>query len=254
MYTTIVVRKIILSILLVIIVISGVIFGLKINNEQVTMPNEENVGTIQSAESPQAEGFNKTKYSIDEPGSIWWVVNKTRPLPEGYVTSDLVVPAVKLRLSPDAEQMQFSKTAEPALIEMFNAASKDGIALVFGSGYRSYSLQKQFYDSYVAQDGQEAADRYSAKPGTSEHQTGLTFDVVANNGKCHLEICFEDTPEGQWVKENSYKYGFIVRYLDGKELITGYQYEPWHLRFVGKELATELNKTGQTMEEFFSLN
>jgi D-alanyl-D-alanine carboxypeptidase len=150
--------------------------------------------------------------------------------------------------------MQFSKTAEPALISMFNAATKDGVSLIFGSGYRSESLQKQFYDSYVAKDGKEAADKYSAVPGTSEHQTGLAFDATSASGKCHLEICWAETPEGQWVKNNSYRYGFIVRYLDGKESVTTYQYEPWHLRYVGVELATELHKTGQTMEEFFGPN
>ncbi len=218
----------------------------QIQNEQKSKATDE--------ATPQPRGFDKTQYSIDEPGSIWWIVNKTRPLPDGYVPADLVTPAVKLRLGAGAPQMQFSKTAEDALIKMFNAAAKDGIILVFGSGYRSYALQKQFYDSYVAQDGQAAADRYSARPGTSEHQTGLSFDATNVSENCHLEICFAETPEGAWIKNNSYKYGYIVRYPNGKESITGYQYEPWHLRYVGTELATELQKTGQTMEEFFDLN
>ena len=149
--------------------------------------------------------------------------------------------------------MQISGQTEIALNEMFAGATNDGITLVFGSGYRSYELQKQFYDSYVAKDGQAAADRYSARPGTSEHQTGLSFDATSVSEKCHLEVCFVDTPEGQWIKANSYKYGFIIRYPDGKESVTGYQYEPWHLRYVGVELANELQKTGQTMEEFFGL-
>lgn len=204
--------------------------------------------------TPVQSTFDKTKYSIDQPGSIWWIVNKKRALPKGYVPADLTVPNVKLRLGKEAEQMQFSKTAEPALIDMFSAASKDGVALVFGSGYRSEALQKQFYDSYVAKDGKEAADKYSAVPGTSEHQTGLAFDATSVGEKCHLEICWANTREGQWVKNNSYKYGFSVRYLDGKETVTTYQYEPWHLRYVGVELATELHKSGQSMEEFFGLN
>lgn len=212
----------------------------------------------QISQAPEGTGletqvFNKTKYSIDKPGSIWWIVNKNRALPKGYVPPDLIVPSVKLRLGKDAEQMQFAGQAEIALNEMFAAAQKDGVTLVLGSGYRSEALQKEFYDSYVAKDGKEAADKYSAVPGTSEHQTGLAFDATNISEKCHLEICFADSPEGQWIKNNSYKYGFIVRYLEGKESVTGYQYEPWHLRYVGPELAAELQKTGQTMEEYFGL-
>lgn len=219
-----------------------------ITNREVTTQQPQEKQT----EQPQPE-FDKTTFSIDQPGSLWWIVNKSRPLPEGYVPPDLSAPPVKLRLGEGAEQMKFSAQATPALKEMFTDASKDGEILVFGSGYRSHTLQKQFYDSYVAQDGQVAADRYSARPGTSEHQTGLSFDATSVKEKCHLEICFADTPEGQWIKNNSYKYGFIIRYPDGKESVTGYQYEPWHLRYVGIELATELQKTGQTMEEFFGL-
>lgn len=203
---------------------------------------------------PIDQGFNKNVYKLDEPGSPWWVVNKIRPLPAGYVPSDLIVPNVKLRLAPSAEQMQFSKSAQPALEEMFAAAKQDGVELVFGSGYRSEAYQRTLYNGYVAQDGQAAADRYSARPGTSEHQTGLSFDATAANGACHLEKCFEDTPEGTWLAANAYKYGFIIRYVEGKELVTGYDYEPWHMRYIGKELALEMHSTGiQTLEEFFGL-
>lgn len=218
-------------------------------NQQKNVSERQGDGSL----SEQPKTFNKTKYSIDQPGSIWWIVNKNRPLPKGYVPPDLLVPVVKLRLAKEAEQMQFSGKAETALNEMFAAAQKDGVVLVFGSGYRSEALQKEFYDSYVAKDGKEAADKYSAIPGTSEHQTGLSFDATSVNEKCHLEICFAETPEGKWIKANSYKYGFIIRYPEGKESITTYQFEPWHLRYVGTELAAELQRTGQTMEEFFDL-
>lgn len=201
-----------------------------------------------------ATGFDKTLFKLDEPGSPWWVVNKKRPLPKGYIPPDLIVPDVKLRLNASAEQMQFSQLATPALIEMFEAATRNNVVLIFGSGYRSEALQRQFYNSYVAQDGIAAADRYSARPGTSEHQTGLSFDATANSGACHLEKCFADTPEGKWLAENSYKYGFIIRYVEGKEAITGYDYEPWHMRYVGKELSMEMHRSGiQTLEEFFGL-
>ena len=213
-----------------------------------------NAPVLEELPQPTEEvGFDASQHSIDEPGSPWWIVNRERPLPDGYVPPDLTIPNVRLRLDPSAEQMQFSRQATPAIEEMFAAAQADGVELVFGSGYRSEALQRQFYESYVARDGQAAADRYSARPGTSEHQTGLAVDITTPSGVCHLEICFEDTPQGQWVAENAHKHGFIIRYLDSKEDITGYQYEPWHLRYVGVELATELHEANQTMEEFFDL-
>jgi len=149
--------------------------------------------------------------------------------------------------------MQISEVAADDLVDMFNAAENDGVELVFGSGYRSYALQKQFYDSYVTRDGQAAADRYSARPGTSEHQTGLSFDATSPSGSCHLEICFETTDQGEWLAENAYEWGYTLRYRKGKEKVTGYQYEPWHFRYVGSDLATELYEKDKTLEEFFNL-
>jgi D-alanyl-D-alanine carboxypeptidase len=202
----------------------------------------------------QPAGFNKQLHPLDEPGSPWWVVNKKRPLPAGYVPPDLVVPDVRLRLDRSAEQMHFSNQATPALKEMFAAAAQEGVNLVFGSGYRSEAYQRTLYNGYVASVGQTEADRVSARPGTSEHQTGLAFDATSASGQCHLEACFADLPEGKWLAAHAYEYGFVLRYPNGKESITGYTYEPWHMRFVGKELATEMHRTGfQTLEEFFGL-
>jgi D-alanyl-D-alanine carboxypeptidase len=254
-------RRLIIAVMtLVIVGFAGWYFLIRDTEESSTAQNtqssaQSNQSNDDTSTTSSANEIDKNKYSVSEPGSPWWVVNKKRPLPAGYVPPDLVVPAVKLRLVASAEQMQFSKSAESALIKMFAAAAKDKITLVFGSGYRSEALQRQFYNQYVNQSGQQAADTFSARPGTSEHQTGLSFDVTSANGACHLETCFKDTPEGKWVATNGYKYGFIIRYPDGKTSITGYQYEPWHLRYVGTELATEMKRTGvQTMEEFFDLS
>lgn len=202
--------------------------------------------------SNKESSFDKTKHSLTDPNSIWVVVNKKRGIDTSFVP-ELTVPNVKLRLSAAAEQMQFSKLAEPALLELFESAKNNNTPLVFGSGYRSALTQAEFYNSYEARDGQEAADTYSARPGHSEHQTGLSTDITSPDGKCHLEICWADTPEGQWLAKNSYKYGFIIRYPKDKQDITGYQYEPWHIRYVGKELAKELHSSNKTLEEFFDL-
>ncbi|MDQ3065001.1 MAG: M15 family metallopeptidase [bacterium] len=202
----------------------------------------------------ESKTFDKTEFSFSDSGSPWWVVNKTRPLPQGYVPPDLIVPNVRLRLGASNEQMQISSQIESDLKAMFAAATNEHVSLVFGSGYRSEALQRQFYNSYVAQDGQAEADRLSARPGTSEHQTGLSFDATSPSGKCHLETCFEDLPEGKWLRENAHKYGFIIRYVKGEESVTGYDYEPWHIRWVGKTLSSEMRRTNvQTLEEFFGL-
>lgn len=225
-----------------------------INNTGEKKASKEQDQKMNDPSSSQTDSvFNKTQYSLTDPSSIWVIVNKQNPLPLSY-KPDLTVPNVELRLDPSQEQMQINKTTEPALVEMFSAAKKDRINLVFGSGYRSSDLQKQFYDSYVASDGQAAADTYSARPGFSEHQTGFSADITSANGKCHLEICWENTNEGKWVRDNASKFGFIIRYKKGKDSITGYQYEPWHLRYVGKQLSAELTKTGLTLEEFFRLS
>lgn len=240
----------ILAIIVAALAIGFVVLRGRPDDPTATAPSQ----TVDKASiTKTTKSFDKTKYSLSEPGSLWLVVNKSRPIPSGYAPA-LAVPNVRLRLGAGEEQMQFSKAAIPAVETMFKAATKDGVTLVFGSGYRSFTLQKSFYDSYVARDGQAAADRYSARPGTSEHQTGLAFDATTTNGTCHLSQCFEDTPEGRWLAAHAHEYGFTLRYKQDTEKITGYKYEPWHFRYVGLELAAELQKSNQTLEEFFDLD
>lgn len=205
------------------------------------------------ASGQSTNDLDKTQYSIDDKASLWWIVNKDRPLPAGYTPNDLTTPSVPLRLSPNTEQMKLSSKVVPDLQRMFDAARSAGHALTFASGYRSEAYQKQLYDSYVARDGQADADKYSARPGTSEHQTGYALDICLAKSSCELEESFGGTPAGKWLADNAHNYGFVVRYLKNKDAITGYQYEPWHFRYVGKSLATELYDTGKTMEEYFGL-
>ncbi len=230
-------------------------FGIWLVQRKAAAPSPHTNKNSSANNSSSTPGFDKNRYSIDDPTSLWIVVNKKRPLQGGetYVPADLIVPAVPLRLEKTAEQMQVAKRIEPSMIEMFNAAKKEGLQFSLGSGYRSYSLQKQFYEGYVKTLGQAEADRTSARPGTSEHQTGLSYDIEATNQKCHLDKCLADLPDGKWLAAHAHEYGFIIRYPAGKEAITGYDYEPWHLRYVGKDLAAELHRTNQTMEEFFGL-
>ena len=197
--------------------------------------------------------INTQLHSTDKPGSIWWIVNKKRPLPAGYVPPDMSIPNVTLRLDRDNESMKVNSSITKNVEDLFAAAQQAGNPLLFASGYRSEEYQRQLYQSYVEQGGQEFADKTSAKPGTSEHQTGYAFDVCELNKDCALEKSFADTKAGVWLKNNAHTYGFIICYLDGKENETGYDYEPWHLRYVGPELATELYNNNRTMEDFFKV-
>lgn len=190
---------------------------------------------------PAKQALDKKKFSIDDPSSIWIIVNKKRPIASNYSPQDLTnVGSTKMR-----------SEAGNALKQLLSQAGNQNLPMQAISAYRSYATQKSTYDGYVQQDGTAKADTYSARPGHSEHQTGLAVDV--GNGVCNLEICFGETPAGKWLVANAPVYGFIIRYEQNKSTITGYQYEPWHLRYVGKELAGELQKTGQTMEEYFGL-
>lgn len=201
------------------------------------------------------QGFDKNQFSLTDPSSLWVIANKQRPLqPKTYTPDDLVVPDIPLRLTAKDDEMKLRKPAAEALKSMYNSAKASGLTLMVSSGYRSYSYQVDLYNYYVTQQGQATADTQSARPGYSEHQTGLAVDIEPASRKCEVETCFGDTPEGQWVAANAYKYGFVIRYQKDKQAVTGYIYEPWHLRYVGKSLAEELHKAGNpTLEEFFGL-
>lgn len=140
----------------------------------------------------------------------------------------------------------YNEEANQALAKLQAAASLEGYELPTLSAYRSYDYQAGLYNDYVARDGKEAADRYSAQPGKSEHQTGLAFDIG------QLDDSFGDTPAGKWLAQHAHEYGFIIRYPKGKEHITGYMYEPWHVRYLGVDTATTVYRSGLTLEEYLN--
>ena len=157
------------------------------------------------------------------------IVNKTYALPQSYNPGGLT-----------------SKTSA-AFVQMQNAAATEGLNLYISSGFRSYDRQKTIFNNNVNTYGRSHAETFSARPGHSEHQTGLAFDINIINDS------FANTPEAKWVAENAHFYGFVIRYPKGKEDITGYKYEPWHLRYLGEELATELYESEKTLEEHFGI-
>lgn len=239
-------RPLIIIILLIASVI-GVSFWLF--NHQKNSTNPDNAAQIQEPT------FDKTQFSLTDPASSWVVVNKKRPLnPATYVPAGLVVPNITLKGGKESESMKLAPPAASAL-ETLNADAKAaGIKLSLVSGYRSYNSQKTIYDSEVKGFGQAQADRESARPGHSEHQTGLAVDLGGATNECEIKICFAETAEGQWLADNAYKYGFVLRYAKDQESVTGYQFEPWHLRYVGTVLSQEMQRTGMAaLEAFFGL-
>jgi D-alanyl-D-alanine carboxypeptidase len=190
---------------------------------------------------------------IAKPAALDVIVNKQRLLPADYVPTDLVEPKVRFPYTEKLEKRKLRKEAAAALTEMFDAAEQEGIILYAVSGYRSYQTQKSLYASYVKRDGEAAAARYSAKPGTSEHQTGLTMDVSSESNNFQLTQAFGTTKEGKWLAKHSWEYGFIIRYQQETEDITGYMYEPWHIRFIGKPTAKDVFEQSVTLEEYYNL-
>jgi D-alanyl-D-alanine carboxypeptidase len=200
---------------------------------------------------PTPPGFDKTARSIDDPTSIWVVVDKLRPLtPPDYVPADLVDTPVP-HLNPPALRAE----AAGAMVAMVAAAKAEGAGgLQLQSAYRSYATQVTVYNGYVASAGKAGADAQSARPGFSEHQSGLAADISALPLTCALAACFGQTPQGLWLAANAYRFGYLLRYPADKTAVTGYMYEPWHFRYIGVPLATELHSTGvATLEEFFGL-
>ncbi len=193
------------------------------------------------------------QHSLTDPTSPWVVVNKHRPLaPQDFVPADLVQPGVRLAVSGEAALL--NSTTAAAAEKMFGAAAAEGVIMTLASGYRSYSTQVATYGGYVASTGQAAADRASARPGHSEHQTGWSFDIGDGAGACSFQPCFAEQPAAVWAKANAYKFGFVVRYPWMFHDTTGYFYESWHLRYIGVEAATDMATRGiATLEEYFGL-
>lgn len=234
------------KLIVVALVIVGLVLLVQQKSEAPTVSEQSNKPSV----SP-AKKFNPNQFSRTDPNSQWVVVNKKLPLvPNNYAPTDLTVPNVTLRVGGT----QVRQVVIKPLQDLFAAAKANGTPLRLSSAYRSYSYQVGLYNGYVSKQGQQSAEEQSARPGHSEHQTGLAVDVSPERGDCEVEVCFADTPSGKWVAANAHKYGFIVRYDKDLSATTGYSFEPWHLRYIGVELAAEMQKRGvRTLEEFFSL-
>ena len=221
-------------------------------DEQSTRSTEQVTEEIATTEKPTTEAPTTEKPTTEEPssessrdGQVEYkdgipyvgghiIVNKDYKLPADYNPG----------LSHEAKK-QFDKMQQNALSE--------GYQLIIVSEFRSYTYQQNLYQNYIQQHGKQEADRFSAPPGHSEHQTGLAIDVATPESAQNSMISFGQTKASAWVRANAHRYGFIVRYPKGKEHITGYMYEPWHLRYLNIDDATKIYKSKLTMEEYYNL-
>lgn len=227
--------------------------NIKSNTIQTNKSNiKETKGTekeLSAAESDTSKEYVTVASSknISTAGKL--LVNRNNRLEQSYIPQSLKIPNVRFISYADPKVKKMDTSAASALESLFTAARKDGITLLAVSGYRDYSYQQMLYNNKVSAAGRKEADKYVAQPGASEHQTGLAMDVLSDK-YTSLDAGFDKTEDYKWLKNNCFKYGFIIRYPKGKENITGYNYEPWHLRYVGISEATEISQKNITLEEY----
>lgn len=210
---------------------------------QVAIKTTSPVATA-PAPVPKMPPFDKNKYSHIDPASLWVVVNKQHPMnPKDYVPSDIIL---------GRDGYQYSLRISADLNALVDAAAQQGVTLNMSSAYRSYANQTVLFNNYTAQYGQATAETISTRPGYSEHQTGLAVDIGGTSSpNCNFNACFGDTVEGKWLAAHANDFGFVIRYQKETTNLTGYAYEPWHVRYVGHELAAEYKKEDATSLEAF---
>ncbi|MEG0371526.1 MAG: M15 family metallopeptidase [Clostridium sp.] len=173
------------------------------------------------------------------------LVNKDNPIEDNYNVDDLTTPNVRFAKACKGEEKKMKQEAAIALESLFKGAKKDNITLYANSGYRTGKTQESIYKKTVRNKGKAYANAFVASRGHSEHETGLAMDVTNSNRNFHKK-----SSEAKWIRENAHKYGFILRYPENKENVTGYSYEPWHIRYVGDSISKKIYKKGITLEEY----
>lgn len=233
-------RRVKLLVMLVATLLASLAVVLYLNNPTAIAPSPTPSNNIKAKQqTPVTPSYNTT-----DAASLQVIVNKQHPLnPIDYAPASLTSVGNGQKMRSEAAQ---------AFLTMQTTAAADNAAITTTSGYRSYSYQTSIYNNYVATYGVAQTDTFSARPGYSEHQTGLAIDI--QGGGCTLDNCFANTTQGKWLAENAYKYGFLLRYPAEKTAITGYTHEAWHFRYIGTELASTMHDKGMTtLEEYFNI-
>ena len=253
------------AVLVVALVVVVAIIGYLVNSKESDLEKDNKSITVDGSSEVLLASAEKRKLEYEDMESdykeierlenilnneYFILINKDNKLSEDYVPNNLKKSEAKFLDYVQDNNLE-NNTAD-AVKKMFDAAMEDGISLVGVSGYRSYSVQKGLYDTRMEKNGEEKTRAYTAEPGASEHQSGLAIDILCDEYQT-LDEGFENTDAFRWLKENCYKYGFILRYLKGKEDITGYNYEPWHFRYIGnEEVAQDIMNRGLTFEEYIN--
>ena len=236
------------GILLTLTIAIGVILA---RPKPTAAPKASSVSTSLPPAKPQAQpvaSFNKLAYPTVEATSLWVIVNKQHPLnPVSFEPTDLIY---------GINGYRYSSRIKADLSDLFSAASNQGVALSVVSAYRSYTTQSSVYGGYVSSYGRATADTISARPGYSEHQTGLAVDIGSpSDPSCNLDECFGTTAAGEWLAAHATDFGFVIRYQKDSTPITGYSSEPWHIRYIGREASAEYKKEGvSSLEQFFNVS
>ncbi|WP_322526615.1 M15 family metallopeptidase [Marinococcus luteus] len=188
---------------------------------------------------------------LENPSATDALINREYHLPSDYEPENLVIPDVAFPFEGEPQKKYMREEAAAQLESMFTDAEEEEIELSAVSGYRSYDRQESIFAANAEEDGEEEANKYSARAGESEHQSGLAMDVSTSSVGYSLTTDLGDTEEGEWLEENAHEYGFVIRYPEDKTDITGYQYEPWHVRYVGEDLAGTLHENDWVLEEYY---
>ena len=234
------------------------IYGLpKVISDQVAKLPESVQSIANQVAAKPVTIFDPPKYSIDQADSIWVVVNKQRQIsPLNYQPTSLALPAFPKPKVQNPFGLQMRVEAAVATVQLATAmAEARKGTLILNSGFRTYKNQQGLYTTTRDTRGLAVAEKLSARPGHSEHQLGLAADFSVKGQGCVIMVCFGKSEAGIWLAENAHQFGFILRYPKGYRPVTGFQYEPWHFRYVGVELATEMKTKGiKTLEEFWGLD
>lgn len=234
-------KNVLKNILIFIIIICGLLSLAKymLNFKEFTL----DLST--KSQSVNSNNNYKNDNNDTEINSQLLLVNEEHGLEQTYMPKDLTIPNIKFASAVSNEEKHVAGIIVKPLEQLVSEAKKDGITLLGNSGYRSYKTQQNTYNNRVLSEGEKLADAYVARPGYSEHQTGLCIDIT-NQGKYFAK----GTKEADWLAKNCYRFGFIIRYPYGKKNITGIEYEPWHIRYVGKNAAKYIYDNNITLEEY----
>lgn len=251
-------KKLLITFIVLLIFLAGLIGFILVKDGNILSSTQE-TSVVEETATPEATETPTPTPTVDPESdprftstdSVLIIANKKHKLPDGYEPSDLTL----LTVSTAYGDVYMKAEAAQAMSNMIAAANAEGVYPVVTTAYRDYAFQESLYNGYVERDGVEAADTYSSRPGYSDHQTGLAADISCESNSYNLNQEFENTAEGQWLAQHAHEYGFVMRYPNGKEAVTGYTYEPWHFRYIGVEEATNLYNSdpNMTMEEYYGI-